>query len=49
MFGAEVYDVIVATVPPGSPLKADCGSIGCTTTVRYVQYGRPASPFIPPR
>jgi hypothetical protein len=43
-FGAEVYDVKLNPVPPGT--APTCLAAGCTDTPRFVRFGRP--PFKPP-
>jgi hypothetical protein len=37
-FAAEAYDV---TLPAGSPSGSTCISVGCTATMRFIQFGRP--------
>jgi hypothetical protein len=44
-FGAEVYDVTLNPVPPGS--APTCAVVGCQTNMRYVEFQRP--PFVGPR
>jgi len=37
-FAAEAYDV---TLPAGSPAGSTCITVGCTATMRFIQFGRP--------
>jgi hypothetical protein len=42
-FAAEVYDVILNPLPPGTP-SGTCATVGCAANMRYVEFGRPPLP-----
>lgn len=41
LFSSEVYDV---TLPSGSPGGSTCLTVGCTASMRFVEFGRPGNP-----
>jgi hypothetical protein len=45
LFAAETYDVILNALPPGVT-SGTCATVGCTTKMRFVEYGRPPPPPI---
>jgi hypothetical protein len=45
LFAAEVYDVILNPLPPGTT-SGSCSTVGCTANMRFVEYGRPPPPPI---
>jgi hypothetical protein len=45
LFAAEVYDVILNPLPPGTT-SGSCSTVGCAANMRFVEYGRPPLPPI---
>ncbi len=45
LFASEVYDVTLKPLPPGVT-SGTCATVGCTATMRFVEYGRPPGPPI---
>jgi hypothetical protein len=45
LFASEVYDVMLKPFPPGVT-SGTCATVGCTATMRFVEYGRPPGPPI---